>query len=68
MLKIFWFLIFFKSPESGKENVRFTDSPDFDNLPDFRTGRNGALDPVFLKNSSAFRLKFVPENFKVDIF
>ena len=42
----FWFLIFssifksFKSPASGKENVRFPDSPDFENLPDFRTGRD----------------------------
>jgi hypothetical protein len=29
-----------KSPASGKENVRFPDSPDFENLPDFRTGRD----------------------------
>ena len=29
-----------KSPASGKENVRFLDSPDFENLPDFRTGRD----------------------------
>ena len=29
-----------KSPASEKENVRFPDSPDFENLPDFRTGRN----------------------------
>ena len=28
------------SPASGKENVRFPDSPDFENLPDFRTGRD----------------------------
>ena len=26
--------------QSGKENVRFPDSPDFQNLPDFRTGRD----------------------------
>ena len=26
-----------KIPVSGKENVRFTDSPDFEILPDFRT-------------------------------
>jgi hypothetical protein len=50
--KIFWkkkfmkILIFFsifhsvKSPVSGKENVRFPDSPDFENSPDFRTGRD----------------------------
>ena len=33
-------LIFFeivKSPASGKENVRFPDSPDFENFPDFQT-------------------------------
>ena len=30
----------FKSPASGKENVRFPDGPDFENLPDFRTGRD----------------------------
>ena len=29
-----------KSPASGKENVRFPDSLDFENLPDFRTGRD----------------------------
>ena len=29
-----------KSPASGKENVRFPDSPDFENLLDFRTGRD----------------------------
>ena len=29
-----------KSPASGKENVRFPDSPDFENLPDIRTGRD----------------------------
>ena len=29
-----------KSPVSGKENVRFPDSLDFENLPDFRTGRD----------------------------
>ena len=28
-----------ESPASGKENVRFWDSPDFEILPDFRTGR-----------------------------
>ena len=26
-----------KSPMSGKENVQFQDSPNFENLPDFRT-------------------------------
>ena len=46
-LEIFFlkFLLFLKvlklkSPASGKENVRFPDSPDFENLPDFRTGRD----------------------------
>ena len=34
------FLSIFKSPVSGKENVQFPDSPGFDNLPDFRTGRD----------------------------
>ena len=29
----------FESPASGKENVQFPDSPDFENLPDLRTGR-----------------------------
>ena len=29
-----------KSPATGKENVRFPDSPDFENFPDFRTGRD----------------------------
>ena len=33
----------FKSPASGKENVRFPDSPDFENSPDFRTGRDVRL-------------------------
>ena len=31
-----FFLIFF----SIFKNVRFPDSPDFENLPDFRTGRD----------------------------
>ena len=35
----------FKSPASGKENVRFPDSPDFENSPDFRTGRDVRLSP-----------------------
>ena len=41
------FLFFFsstfksvKSPASGKEKVRFLDSLYFENLPDFRTGRD----------------------------
>ena len=45
------FFIFFpilKSPASGKENVRFPDSPDFDNLPDFRTGRDVRLSPTLI--------------------
>ena len=29
-----------KSTASGKENVRFPDSPDLENFPDFRTGRD----------------------------
>ena len=42
-----FFLLFFsytfksvKSPASGKENIRFPDSPDFENMLDFRTGRD----------------------------
>ena len=37
------YFLFFKcvnSPASGKENVRFLDNPDFEKLPDFRTGRD----------------------------
>ena len=29
-----------KSPASGKENIRFPDSPDFVNFPDIRTRRD----------------------------
>ena len=36
----------FKSPASGKENVRFPDCPDFENLQDFRTGRDVRLSPT----------------------
>ena len=32
------FFPFLKSPASGKENVRFPDSPDFEISLDFRTG------------------------------
>ena len=42
----FYFFPIFKSPASGKENVRFPDSPDFDNLPDFQTGRDVRLSPT----------------------
>ena len=41
----FWIFFYFKSPASGKENVRFPDSPDFENLPEFRTGRDVRLSP-----------------------
>ena len=41
----------FKSPTSGKENVQFQDSPDFDNLPDFRTGRDVRLSPTAVNNN-----------------
>ena len=34
-----------KSPASGKENVRFLVSPDFENLPDFRTGQWCPVEP-----------------------
>ena len=38
---IFWtkFVDLQQCAASGKENVRFPDSPDFENLPDFRTKR-----------------------------
>ena len=35
--KIFIIFSIFKSPVAGKENGRFPDSPDFENLPDFWT-------------------------------
>ena len=40
--KFDFFSIFKKvySPASGKENFRFPDSPDFENSPDFLTGRD----------------------------
>ena len=52
----FFFSFFFvfnsiKSPVSGKENVRFLDSPDFENSPDFQTGRDVRLSPKYLKVS-----------------
>ena len=36
----FWFFSIFKGVknQATKENIRFLDSPDFENLPDFRTG------------------------------
>ena len=37
-----------KSPVSGKENVRFLVSPDFENLPDFRTGQWCPVEPYIL--------------------
>ena len=33
-----------KSPASGKEDVQFPDSLDFENLPDFRTRRDAGRD------------------------
>ena len=44
--EIFEIFSIFKSPASRKENVRFPDSPDFDNLPDFRTGLDVRLSPI----------------------
>ena len=38
--KIGDFFSIFKSPASRKENVRFPDSPEFENSPDFGTGRD----------------------------
>ena len=40
--KMIFFSIFesLKSPLSEKEKVRFPDGPDFENLLDFRTGRD----------------------------
>jgi hypothetical protein len=39
---IFFFSIFISvhSPVSGKENVRFPDSSNFENFPDLRAGRD----------------------------
>ena len=62
----FFFLIFrsFKSPASGKENVRFLDSPDFENSPDFRTWctilslKNIHLEVVLLRNHGLHILSF----------
>ena len=34
------FFSIFKSPASGKENVQFPDSLDFENLVKFQTGRD----------------------------
>ena len=55
-LKFFFdFFLFFSStfksvisPASGNENVRFPDSLDFENLPNFRTGRDVRLSPIIL--------------------
>ena len=51
-MNFFFFFWFFspifssdKSPASGKENVRFLVSPDFENLPDFRTGQWCPVEP-----------------------
>ena len=35
----------FRSPASEKENVRLPNSPDFENLPDLRMGRDLRLSP-----------------------
>ena len=35
-----FFLSIFKSPSSRKETVWFPDSPNYENLPDFWTGRD----------------------------
>ena len=55
----FFFLDFFlnffpifssdKSPASGKENVRFLVSPDFETLPDFRTGQWCPVEPYYVE-------------------
>ena len=36
---------------SGKENVRFPDSPDFDNLSNFRTQRDVRYSPIMMVHS-----------------
>ena len=38
--RIFFDFYRVESPASGKENNWFPDSPDFENLPDFGTGRD----------------------------
>ena len=55
ILNFFFFLIFSpifssdKSPASGKENVRFLVSPDFEGLPDFRTGQWCPVEPYWAR-------------------
>ena len=44
-LDIFLLLIVLKKA-SRKENLQFLDSPDFENLPDFRTERHVRLSPI----------------------
>ena len=41
-----------KSPASGKENVRFPDSPDFEIFPDFQTGRDVRQSPNLTHNQT----------------
>ena len=60
----FFFWIFFgffspifssdKSPASGKENVRFLVSPDFENLPDFRTEQWCPVEPYCKQKIKVF--------------
>ena len=60
--KIWIFFSIFKngrSPASGKENVRFLDSPDFENLPDFRTGRDVRLSPTNWAYCLALEFRFI---------
>ena len=72
----FYFLYFFpifKSPVSGKENVWFPVSPDFDNLPDFRTGRDIWLSPtafgqqskLFLPVKTRYSIKYLFQKSKM---
>ena len=42
------FFLFSKVPRPGRKNVLFMDSPDFENLPDFRT----RWDALFSRNQS----------------
>ena len=48
----------FAGQASGKENIRFPDSPDFEDLPDIGTGHDVRLSPIcsckFKANFSIF--------------
>ena len=49
----FFFFFFFKCMASRKEIVQLPDSPDFKNLPDFRTGRDVRQSPSSAKQTTS---------------